>query len=115
MRQEHKEKSTATLHSSFCLLLLCASWERNLITVLLVADETDRVWIARHCDIRRTGDDHTINNFERRHIENRGCKNIHRCATRKRGHYYEAARRLSGILRKIADHHELIAMNADGT
>ena len=93
-----------------------ADYERALITIFLERHETGRTHSACECDICGAGNDHAINNLERGPIENRGGKDLHgRRRIWGRADRYNTARTAGGILRKIPDHHELIAMDADGT
>ncbi len=87
-----------------------------MIIALLVADETIARGSTHDHDIRGASDNHAINNIRRR--REIGCGQDHDpCAGARRLCYsYKAlVRRKCAILRKIADQHELVALDVDRT
>jgi len=85
---------------------------KDLVTIFPEADEAiPRRSSACDGDIRRASDDYAINHVWRGRVENGRGQNIYRCATIRRfGHCYDPSR-TSIVLREIANHHELVAMN----
>ena len=88
---------------------------RTLIVRFLVADEATsrRITSAHYRDVCWARDNDVTNNLQRRHIENRGGKNIYRRrGTRWLIHHYNPMYG-SVFLREITDQHELITADAD--
>jgi hypothetical protein len=100
--------------AAFFILIALSTrdYATELIAVLLETDKTVSGRIStRDRNICRTSDNHVINNIRRRCVESGCAEDVDRCATRRSRHRHDAAGAYEIVLGKIADHHELVAMN----